>query len=172
LQGAVREHVRALGEAGAEPVEVRTKPELDSVAGLIIPGGESTTVGKLLERFELMEPLRERIRHGMPVWGTCMGMILLAKDIVGSDQPRLGVMDVAVDSREVELEVADLGKEPLRAVFIRAPYAESWGPEVRCLARYEGAGVLLRQGTMLASSFHPELTDDRRLHRYFMELAA
>jgi len=180
LQGDVREHVAALQAAGAETSTVRTAAELESVDGLVIPGGESTTVGMLLERYHLMEPLRRRIAHGMPIFGTCTGMILMARDIEGSDQPRIGCMDVGVlrnafgrqvDSFETEVAAPSMGPEPVPAVFIRAPQVTRVGPEVETLAETDAGPVLVRQGKMLAASFHPELTDDRRVHELFVQMA-
>lgn len=158
---------------------VRTPEELERVRGLVIPGGESTTVGMLLERFGLMEPLRDRIRSGMPVFGTCAGLILLAKEIEGSSQPRIGVLDVCVrrnaygrqvDSFETDLSIPALGPEPIRAVFIRAPAVLSAAPGVEVLASNGEYPVLLREGAVLAASFHPELTADARIHALFVAM--
>jgi len=180
LQGDVPEHLAALEEAGASAVRVKTREALDDVDGLVIPGGESTTVGMLLERFELMEPLRRRIAEGMPVFGTCTGLILLAKEIEGSDQPRIGAMDVAVrrnaygrqiDSFETELEAPVLGEAPLPAIFIRAPQVTRVEPGVEVLAENETGPVLIRQGPLLGAAFHPELTPDRRVHELFVEMS-
>lgn len=181
LQGDVTEHLRALREAGAEAGAVKTAEALEGIDGLVIPGGESSTIGMLLERFELMEPLRRRIAEGLPVFGTCAGLILLAKEIEGSRQPRIGVMDVAVrrnaygrqvDSFETDLEAAPgLGGEPVRAVFIRAPQVTHVQEGVEVLAATEAGPVLVRQGRLLGATFHPELTGDRRIHRLFVEMA-
>jgi pyridoxal 5'-phosphate synthase pdxT subunit len=177
LQGDVPEHLRALEQAGARAVPVKTRDTLESVDGLVIPGGESTTVGMLLERFDLMEPLRERIAEGMPVFGTCTGLILMAKTIEGSGQPRIGCMDVTVhrnaygrqvDSFEADVAVPAIGAEPVRAVFIRAPQVTGVEPSVEVLAETEAGPVLVRQGSMLAATFHPELTEDRRIHELFV----
>jgi 5'-phosphate synthase pdxT subunit len=177
LQGDVVEHVRALERAGARAEAVKTRAALDAVDGLVIPGGESSTVGMLLERFDLMEPLRERIAGGLPVFGTCTGLILLAKDIEGSGQPRIGVMDVAVrrnaygrqvDSFEVDVEAPSLGPVPVRAVFIRAPRVTRVDPGVEVLAETDSGPVLVRQGSLLGATFHPELTDDLRVHELFV----
>lgn len=179
MQGAFREHCRVLREAGAEPVEVRKPEHLEGLSGLIVPGGESTAIGKLLGDFGLMDPIRELGRQGMPIFGTCAGMILLAKDIVDSEQPRLGLMDISakrnaygrqVDSFEIDLDVPEIGPDPIRAVFIRAPYVERAGEAVQVLAKYQDKIILARQGNLLAAAFHPELTDDIRLHRYFLQL--
>jgi 5'-phosphate synthase pdxT subunit len=179
LQGDVREHLHALEGAGAHGVPVKTRKALAEVDGLVIPGGESTTVGMLLERFELMEPLRERIAAGMPVFGTCTGLILMAKEIEGSRQPRIGCMDVAVrrnaygrqvDSFEAHLPAPALGEEPVTAVFIRAPQVTRVDEGVEVLADSEAGPVLVRQGRMLGATFHPELTGDHRVHRLFVEM--
>jgi pyridoxal 5'-phosphate synthase pdxT subunit len=179
LQGDVPEHLQALREAGAEAAPVKTREALERVDGLVIPGGESTTVGMLLERFALMEPLRRRVEAGMPLFGTCTGLILMAREIVGSRQPRIGCMDVAVernaygrqvDSFETEIPSA-LGEAPLPAVFIRAPRVTRVEPGVEVLAETEAGPVLVRQGHMLGAAFHPELTEDRRVHALFVEMA-
>jgi 5'-phosphate synthase pdxT subunit len=179
LQGDVREHVQALERAGADAVPVKTRAALEAVDGLVIPGGESTTVGMLLERFDLMQPLRDRIAEGMPVFGTCTGLILMAKEIQGSSQPRIGCLDVAVhrnaygrqvDSFEAEVPAPVLGEEPVRAVFIRAPQITHVEPGVEVLADTETGPILVRQGHLLGATFHPELTDDLRVHRLFIEM--
>ncbi|MDQ4126076.1 MAG: pyridoxal 5'-phosphate synthase glutaminase subunit PdxT [Actinomycetota bacterium] len=178
LQGDFREHARALEDAGATAMIVKTPDALAGVDALVMPGGESTTIGKLLDRFELLEPLRERAGAGMPLYGTCAGLILMAKEIEGpQDAPhRLGLMGVAVrrngygrqvDSFETDLDVSGLD-EPYRAVFIRAPVVERTGDEVEVLAEVDGKPVLLRQGAMLASTFHPEMTGDNRVHEMFV----
>lgn len=178
LQGAVREHLWALARCGVEGRPVKTHAALAGLDGLVIPGGESTTVGKLLVRYEMLEPVKEKARAGMAIFGTCTGLILLASCIEGSDQPRLGLIDMTVrrnafgrqvDSFETDLDVPALGPEPLRAVFIRGPEVLAAGPGVEILARHEGRIVLVRQGRCLAAAFHPELTEDARLHRYFLE---
>ncbi|HTP60159.1 MAG TPA: pyridoxal 5'-phosphate synthase glutaminase subunit PdxT, partial [Spirochaetia bacterium] len=175
LQGSFAEHAEALRAAGASPVLVRLPAHLEGVAGLIIPGGESTTMGKLLVTTGLLEPLRAAVQNGMPVYGTCAGMILLARDIGGLDQPLLGVMDIAVkrnafgrqlDSFEEALSVPSLGTAPFRGVFIRAPLIEKTGAGVSVLATLpDGRAVAARQGRLLATAFHPELTNDGRVHR-------
>ncbi len=178
LQGDFREHARALESAGATAVVVKTPEALAGVDALVMPGGESTTIGKLLDRFELLEPVRERARAGMPLYGTCAGLILMASEIEGpQDAPhRLGVMDIAarrnaygrqVDSFETDLHVDGLD-EPYRAVFIRAPVVERTGDGVEVLASVDGQPVLVRQGRMLASTFHPEMTGDNRVHEMFV----
>ncbi len=178
LQGDVREHLAILSDLGAQTRPVRTPDELDSVEALVIPGGESTTIGKLAIRFGLFEPLRSRIESGMPVYGTCAGLIVLSSAITEGDQPLLGVLDVVVkrnafgrqnESFEADLEVSGL-EAPFRAVFIRAPWIEKTGAEVEVLASVENHPVMVRQGAIMASSFHPELTGDPRIHRMFIEM--
>lgn len=179
LQGDFREHIAALHNLGVDPVEVRLPADLDGLAALVLPGGESTTVGKLASRFGLMEPLRTAIDDGLPTLGTCAGMIFLAGSTTGRDQPQLGVLDVViernafgrqVDSFEEDLEVAGF-EAPMRAVFIRAPWIHKWGSEVEVLAESAGHPVVVRQGNIVATSFHPELTGDLRLHRLLLDLA-
>jgi 5'-phosphate synthase pdxT subunit len=180
LQGDVREHVRALEQAGAEPVEVRRAGDLDGLDGLVVPGGESTTMGRLLEVFDLLAPLRALVRSGLPVYGSCAGMVLLADEVTGGrpGQPLLGGLDVTVrrnafgrqvDSFESELAVEGLDA-PVHAVFIRAPWVERVGDAVEVLAREPGGHpVAVRQGALLATSFHPELTGDARVHALFVQ---
>ncbi|HHW12121.1 MAG TPA: pyridoxal 5'-phosphate synthase glutaminase subunit PdxT [Firmicutes bacterium] len=179
LQGAVREHVWALQACGAETVTVKGREDLAGLDGLVIPGGESTTVGKLLKRFQLWDAVRERAQAGMGIFGTCTGMILLAKGRAGDNEPRLGLIECEVvrnafgrqvDSFETELAVPVLGEQPFPAVFIRAPYLINPGRQVEVLATLDGKIVLARQGKILAGAFHPELTGDLRLHRYFLDL--
>jgi 5'-phosphate synthase pdxT subunit len=191
LQGAFVEHELAVRRLGAEPVEVRLPHHMEDLDGLIIPGGESTTIGQVAERWGLIEPLRAFARSGRPLWGTCAGMILMAREVIDGvpGQPTLGLMDIAVrrnafgrqvDSFEADLEIPALGDPPFHAVFIRAPRIERVGAGVEVLARLRsGPGatngheiVAARQGTLLATAFHPELTEDDRLHRFFFRLAA
>lgn len=178
LQGAFREHQKILARCGVESTQVRKSAQLSEVGALIIPGGESTTIGKLLREFSLFEPITKMGRAGLPIFGTCAGLIMLAKEINGSLQPRLNLMDIAVErnafgrqvnSFEAELDVPVLGAPAFRAVFIRAPYITRVGAEVNVLAEYERKIVLARQGSFLAAAFHPELTGDERLHRYFLD---
>jgi 5'-phosphate synthase pdxT subunit len=179
LQGAFIEHVTMLQRLGATAREVRLPSDLDGLDGLIIPGGESTAIGKLLVHYDLLEPLRALVSSGFPIYGTCAGTILLAKDIGGLDQPLLATMDLVVkrnafgrqlQSFETDVKIAGLGEEPFRAVFIRAPAITSIGPGVDVLASLEsGAIVAARQNSLLVSCFHPELTDDDRFHRAFLE---
>jgi len=207
VQGAFIEHENVLARIGAEPVEVRLPEHLEGLGSLIIPGGESTTIGKVAEEWGLMEPIRAFAQSGRPLWGTCAGMILMAREVVDGvpGQPLLKLMDIAVsrnafgrqvDSFEADLEVPALGYppfdsaqgKPFRAVFIRAPLIKRVGKGVEVLARLEPAlpapsaaegssaegdetVVAARQGNLLATAFHPELTDDDRFHRYFLGLA-
>ncbi|HXX40204.1 MAG TPA: pyridoxal 5'-phosphate synthase glutaminase subunit PdxT [bacterium] len=179
LQGDVIEHRRALGNLGAEAPEVRTVAELARVDGLIMPGGESTTIGKLMVEGGLDRAIRERVEQGMPVYGTCAGMILLARTARGGEPPLLRLMDIGVhrnaygrqvESFETDLDVAVLGPPPFHAVFIRAPVIERVGASVTVLASLGGRPVLARQGVLLVSSFHPELGGDARVHRYFLDM--
>ncbi len=178
LQGDFREHVASLRAVGAEAVEVRAPSDLDSVAALIIPGGESTTIGKLATRFGLIDPLVKRIDAGMPTWGTCAGMIFLAREVNGPEQPLLKALDVVVernafgrqnDSFETDLEIDGLA-EPFRAVFIRAPWVVKVGDRVDVLASVEGHPVMVQDRHIMATSFHPELTGDVRLHQRLVDL--
>jgi 5'-phosphate synthase pdxT subunit len=185
LQGDVREHLRVLTDLGATAIGVRRPSELDTCHGLVIPGGESTTMAKLARTFELFEPLRERIKQGMPTFGTCAGMIMLADRIEGGapGQETLGGLDITVrrnafgrqvDSFEGDLDVAGLDA-PVHAVFIRAPWVEEVGEGVEALARVDhgpaaGRIVAVRQGPLMATSFHPEVGGDARIHRMFVDL--
>ncbi len=180
LQGDYAAHESALaGLPDTEARIVRDADELQTVAGLILPGGESTTIGKLLDRTGLGGEIVQKSARGFPIFGTCAGMILLARTIVGSDQPRLGLMDITVernafgrqvDSFEADIEVPDEGEEPVRGVFIRAPYVTHAGDGVRVLARFEDRIVAVQQGHLMATAFHPELTGDRRIHARFAEM--
>ena len=177
LQGAFREHVAAVASLGATAREVRQLKDIEGIDALIIPGGESTTIGKLLNEWNMLEPLRQRILDGMPVYGSCAGLILLCRDIENSDQPRLGVLDATVrrnafgrqvDSFETNLSIPEIGADPLPAVFIRAPVITGVGASVKVLAEVDGQAVAVRQNNILATSFHPELTPDTRMHSYFL----
>ena len=183
LQGASETHLRALTAVGCEARPVRTPDDLDLVDGVVIPGGESTTMSKLLGLNELQAPLQRRLDSGMPAFGTCAGLILLAATVLDgrSDQVSFGVLDLdvrrnafgrQVDSFETELDLPVLGAPPLHAVFIRAPWVERVGADVSVLAEVDGHPVAVRQGPVLATSFHPELTDDHRLHRLFVSVVA
>jgi 5'-phosphate synthase pdxT subunit len=188
LQGDFREHLRAVERLGAEGRAVRLPRDLDGLDGLIIPGGESTVMGKLMVAYDLDQPLRERIAAGLPTWGTCAGLILLARetDNAMAGQPLLAAMDIRVcrnafgaqrESFEVDLDVPALGEQPVHAVFIRAPIVESVGAGVDALARVEpglfgapGEIVAVRQGPLLGTAFHPEVTNDVRFHSYFLSI--
>jgi 5'-phosphate synthase pdxT subunit len=179
LQGDVAEHMHALRRIGADAVEVKNERDLASVDALIVPGGESTTVIRLLERFGLVEPIKTRVRDGMPFWGTCMGMIVAATDVADLEQDTLGLIDITVRrnafgrqlaSAEVQLDIPALGSEPFPAIFIRAPWVERSGAGVEVLASQDGHGVFVRANNVIGTSFHPELTGDDRLHAYFAEL--
>ncbi len=179
LQGAFQKHIDVLRECGVQAIPVRTHEEFNSVQGLIIPGGESTTIGKLLARYGLDKKIIEAAGRGMPIFGTCAGLILLAKEIINSNQHRLGLLDVTVlrnafgrqvDSFEVDLDIGAIGKPPFRAVFIRAPYIEKANPGVEVLARCNDKIVFVRQKNLLGAAFHPELTDDARIHKYFIRM--
>lgn len=177
LQGAFIEHARMLELLGIESREVRQRKHLDGIDALIIPGGESTTIGKLLDSLAMTEPLRDLGRAGLPMWGTCAGLIVLATD-VGRPQTTLGLLDIAVrrnafgsqlDSFEAPLDVPVLGAAPFHAVFIRAPWVERAGPGVRLLASLaNGPIVAVERDNLLATAFHPELTADSRFHEYFL----
>ncbi|MFI6895396.1 pyridoxal 5'-phosphate synthase glutaminase subunit PdxT [Streptomyces sp. NPDC050256] len=181
LQGDVREHLIALASADALARPVRRPEELAEVDGLVIPGGESTTMSKLAALFGMLEPLRERVRAGMPVYGTCAGMILLADKILDprSGQETLGGIDMIVrrnafgrqnESFEAAVEVAGIEGGPVEGVFIRAPWVESVGAQAKVVAEHGGHIVAVRQGNALATSFHPELTGDHRVHAYFVDM--
>lgn len=178
LQGAVREHIRQIEALGCEAVPVKSVNDLKELNALVLPGGESTTMRKLLERNNLLEPIRSLADKGLPMFGTCAGLILLAKGIVGYNTPHLGVMDVLVernsfgrqvDSFEVELSIPGVG-EDIPAVFIRAPHIVSVGENVRTLAKHGDRIVLAQDGQFLGCSFHPELTEDNRVMSYFIQM--
>ncbi len=183
LQGDTREHLAALGAAGAETLTVRRRIELDSVDALVIPGGESTTMSHLLREFDLLDPLRARLADGMPAYGSCAGMIMLATEILDAGTPgreatplkgidmtvRRNAFGRQVDSFEEHLAFRGL-QGPVHAVFIRAPWAERVGPDVEVLASVAGHAVAVRQGRTLATAFHPEMTGDRRVHALFVDM--
>lgn len=177
LQGDVREHLRILESLGASPTPVKTPSQLEEVGALVIPGGESTTIGKMSVRFGLLEPLRESIAEGLPVYGTCAGMIFLAGAVMDGDQPLIGALDVMVrrnafgrqnESFEADLDIVGL-EAPFRAVFIRAPWIEKVGSDVETLAAIDDHPVMVRQGSLMATSFHPELTGDGRIHQMLLD---
>jgi 5'-phosphate synthase pdxT subunit len=184
LQGAVAAHARALTRLGADPVEVRSPADLERIDAIVLPGGESTTMSKLLDANELFEPMAERLAAGLPALGTCAGMILLARRVIDgrADQRSFGSIDVAVrrnafgrqiDSFEADLDVVGFPEAPVHAVFIRAPVVEEVGPGVEVLAAVDGRPVACREGTVLVTSFHPELSPDLRVHELFLrELVA
>ena len=180
LQGDFQEHLEVLRRMGVDAVDVRKPEQLDGLDALIIPGGESTTIGKLADLYGLTDAIRERADEGMPIWGTCAGAIFLAKRVPGRPQTLLGLMDITVernafgrqlDSFEAELDVPKFGEKPFHAVFIRAPKIAAAGDGVDVLSRLEdGTIVAAQQGKLLATSFHPELTSDDRFHRYLVDL--
>jgi pyridoxal 5'-phosphate synthase pdxT subunit len=178
LQGAVREHVRSIEESGAEAVVIKSKEQLREVDGLILPGGESTTMRRLIDKYDFMDDLKQFAADGKPMFGTCAGLILLAKNLVGYDAPHIGTMDVKVErnsfgrqreSFEADLAIKDVA-EDFNAVFIRAPHIVDAGENVEVLAKHNGRIVAAREGQYLGCSFHPELTDDHRLTAYFIEM--
>ena len=178
LQGAFLEHQNLLAKCGADSRQIRKANELEGIDALIIPGGESTTIVKLLNSFALMAPIRNLSRQGLPIFGTCAGMILLAKKLVDSEQETLSLMDIEVernaygrqiDSFESNLSIPALGPDPFRGVFIRAPYITKVGNGVNILAYQEEQIICASQGSLLVAAFHPELTNDLRMHRYFLE---
>lgn len=180
LQGDFAEHLRTLREMGAEAVDVRRPEQLDEVEALIIPGGESTTIGKLAERYQIIPKLKQRVAEGMSVWGTCAGAIFLAKDVPDHPHPIAGLMDIQVernafgrqiDSFEADLDVTGMSGGPYHAVFIRAPKITPESNEVETIASLaDGTVVAAREGNLLVTSFHPELTGDDRFHRLFLSL--
>ena len=178
LQGAVAEHIRTTELAGAECIAVKRVEQLHELDGLIIPGGESTTIGKLMRKYGFIEAIRQFSEEGKPIFGTCAGLIVLAKQISGQDEAHLSLMNITVsrnafgrqrESFETDLDVVGID-EPVRAVFIRAPLIESVGEGVEVLSTYHDEIVTAREGHLLVSSFHPELTDDYRLHQYFVNM--
>lgn len=178
LQGAVREHVKSIEASGAEAIVVKKVEQLAEIDGLIIPGGESTTMRRLIDKYSFMEPLREFGASGKPVFGTCAGLILIAKEIVGYEEPHLGLMDAKVernsfgrqvDSFEAELTIAGVANDFV-GVFIRAPHIVEVGEDVEVLCKHNGRIVAARQGHFLGCSFHPELTEDHRITQYFVNM--
>ena len=179
LQGDFREHRAMFERLGAATSEIRRPAELEAVDALVIPGGESTTIGKLMGHYGLIAPIKARAAGGLPVFGTCAGLITLAREIVEGDQPLLGLIDIVarrnafgrqVHSSEADLDIALLGPPPLRAVFIRAPWIESAGPGVEVLATHQGHAVAAREDRVLVTAFHPELTGDTRMHDAFLSM--
>jgi pyridoxal 5'-phosphate synthase pdxT subunit len=181
LQGAVPEHLRALAAVGVEPVAVKWPADLEGLQGLILPGGESTTIGDLMQHYGFIDAIKRWVDGGGACYGTCAGAILLATQILGGkpEQPKLGIIPMTVqrngfgrqvDSCEVPLAMPVLGPEPVHTVFIRAPYIAEAGPGVEVLAEHQGKIVAVRYGRHLATAFHPELTEDRRIHKLFVEM--
>lgn len=179
LQGAVAEHIRSIELAGAQGIQIKKTEQLADIDGLIIPGGESTTIGKLMRKYGFIEAIREFSSQGNPVFGTCAGLIVLAERLEGAEEPHLGLMDMTVarnafgrqrESFETDLDVTGIDT-PLRAVFIRAPLIKEVSDRVEVLSMYQGEIVTARQGNLLACSYHPELTDDYRLHELFIHMA-
>jgi len=175
LQGSMQEHFEAITKCGVEAVMVKLPRDLKDVNGLIIPGGESTTIGKLMEKYGFYKEIKRRYKEGMPIYGTCAGAILLAKEVVGSKQPKLGLMDISVkrndygrqvDSFEAELDIFD---KPFNGIFIRAPVISALHDGCKILSKCEDKPVMVEQGNLLVSTFHPELTDDLRIHKYFIK---
>ncbi|MEA2038128.1 MAG: pyridoxal 5'-phosphate synthase glutaminase subunit PdxT [Nanoarchaeota archaeon] len=176
LQGSVREHILALKKCNVEAIPIKLPSDLENINGLIIPGGESTTMGKLMREYKLDKAIKKRHKEGMPIYGTCAGAILLAKNIVDSKQPKLGLMDISikrndygrqVDSFETDIDVFD---KPFKGVFIRAPIVDNCYDGCKIMAKLGDRPILLRQKNLLISTFHPELTDDLRLHKYFLDM--
>lgn len=179
LQGAFIEHINVLQRLKVEALQVRLPEDLQHIDGLIIPGGESTTISRLMMDFNLIQPLRNLIEEGLPVLGTCAGMLLMANEVSDFNLETLRLMDITmkrnafgsqVDSFEIDLEIPVLGKQPFHSVFIRAPFIEKAGANVEILAKLsDGVAVAARQGNMIVAAFHPELTHDSRFHRYFLD---
>ncbi len=179
IQGGVREHINHIKALGVDAIEIKKLENLEGIDGLILPGGESTAIGKILRERNLLNPLRKKIISGLPVWGTCAGMILLAKEIDGEDITHLSVMDIKVrrnaygrqiDSFEAEATIEGITQEPIPLVFIRAPYIVGVGDKVKILHKLNGNIVAAVQDNILVTSFHPELTKDLKFHKYFLEL--
>lgn len=179
FQGGVIEHIKQIEALGHEAVKVKKESDLEGIEGIILPGGESTTMSKLLNITGMMEPLRKKIEEGLPTWGTCAGMILLAKDIDGEDKSHLGVMNIKVkrnafgtqiDSFTTRKAINKVSVEPIDLVFIRAPYVESCGEKVQVLCEIDGRIVAVKENNIIATSFHPELTKDLTFLKYFLEI--
>ncbi|WP_019157238.1 pyridoxal 5'-phosphate synthase glutaminase subunit PdxT [Robertmurraya massiliosenegalensis] len=178
LQGAVREHIRAIEACGAEAIMIKKKEQLIEIDGLVMPGGESTAIRRLIDKYDFMDGLKEFAQTGKPMFGTCAGLILLAKNLVGYDEPHIAVMDVTVErnsfgrqkeSFEANLAIAGIA-EDYNAVFIRAPHIVKAGGNVQILAKHHERIVMAREGNLLGCSFHPELTDDHRITAYFIDM--
>jgi 5'-phosphate synthase pdxT subunit len=178
LQGDVAEHLRMVEACGADAREIRTPEQLRRVDGLVLPGGESTTIWRLLDRYGLLDELRQRAAGGLPLFATCAGMIIVARGVVGGHPPGLGCLDITVarnaygrqrESFEADLTITEAAADPVRVAFIRAPVVVDVGAQVSVLAEYAGRPVLVRQDKVLAGSFHPEIRGDPRVHRYFID---
>ncbi len=179
LQGAFAEHIKILADLHVDVVPIRLPSDLDGIRALIIPGGESTTISKLLSSYRLMEPVRKRIKQGIPVLGTCAGMILLAKKVTETEVDPIGVLGIEikrnaygrqVDSFEADLPIPALGTKTFRGIFIRAPIVQKVEPAVEVLCQVNSHAVAVKQGNILACAFHPELTEDLRIHQYFIDM--
>ena len=177
LQGNFKEHIEILKKCNVEAKEIRLPSDLDDCNGLIIPGGESTAIGKLMKKYKLDRKIKNKHNEGMPIFGTCAGTILLAKEITGNQQPKLELMDISVernaygrqiDSFEADIEINNLGT--FKGIFIRAPVIKNIYNGAEVLSEFNGNAVLVKNGNLLAATFHPELTDDLRLHKYFIEM--
>lgn len=179
LQGAFREHAAAIERCGAAARKVRRRRDLAGIDALIIPGGESTTIGKLMVSYHLLDEIKGLGSEGLPFFGTCAGLVMLAREVVDGEQPLLGLMDIEVrrnafgrqvKSFEAPVDIPLVGNEPFPGIFIRAPWIESAGPGVEIIAQYDGHGIAARQDRQLVTAFHPELTDDLRLHELFLQM--
>ncbi len=179
LQGDVREHKKALSKLGAEPVEVKLPHDLDDIDALIMPGGESTTIGMLMRKYKLDAKIRQKHNEGMPIYGTCAGAILLAKEIIGSKQPKLALADISIkrndygrqiDSFEADLSIKEIGE--FKGIFIRSPVIKSFFNGAEILSEHKNNPVMMRQDNILITTFHPELTNDTRVHEYFLNMVA
>jgi 5'-phosphate synthase pdxT subunit len=176
LQGSFKEHSEALGRCGVDNLLVKSCEDLKHISGLIIPGGESTTIGKLMKKYGIDKAIKKRHKEGMPVYGTCAGAILLAKEIIGGMQPKLGLMDISIKRNDYGRQIdsfeayIDFEEKPFRGIFIRAPVIEAVRDGCKILSRHEGKPVVVEQGNLLVSTFHPELTGDLRIHKYFVGL--
>lgn len=178
LQGGVIEHIKHIERLGHEALEIKKEEDLDDIDFLILPGGESTTIGNILRTTGLLEKIREKIKNGIPTWGTCCGMILLAKEIEDEDKSHFGLMDIKVrrngygsqlDSFNINKVIDEIGKDPVELVFIRAPYVLEHSDEVKTIVEVDGKIVGVKQNNMIATSFHPELTEDTRFLQYVLQ---
>ncbi len=179
LQGAVAEHIRILELCGAEVIPIKKPEEIDRIQALVIPGGESTTIGKLMVKYSFAKKIKDAHKQGMPIFGTCAGLVLVAKQLTEGKQPLLGLIDIKVkrnafgrqrESFEADLGIPELGTDSFPCVFIRSPWIEYTGPKVKVMSRFNNKVVMAREGNVLVSAFHPELTEDLRIHRYFVDM--